>query len=45
MGHKKKIKILGSLALIILLAMLLFNSGTGSFGDLNLTSLINRKVE
>ena len=31
MGHKKKIKILGSLALIILLAMLLFNSGTGSF--------------
>jgi hypothetical protein len=30
-GHKKKIKILGSLALIILLAMLLFNSGTGSF--------------
>jgi len=31
MGHKKKIKILGSLALIFLVAMLLFNSGTGSF--------------
>ena len=30
-GHKKKIKILGSLALIFLVAMLLFNSGTGSF--------------
>ena len=30
MGHKKKIKILGLLALIFLLAMLLFNSGTGS---------------
>jgi hypothetical protein len=31
MGHKKKINILGSLALIFLLAMLLFNSGTCSF--------------
>ena len=30
MGHKKKIKILGSLALIFLVAMLLFDSGTGS---------------
>lgn len=31
MGHIKKIKILGSLALIFLVAMLLFNSGTGSY--------------
>ena len=31
MGHKKKINILGLLALIFLVAMLLFNSGTGSF--------------
>ena len=31
MGHKKKINLLGLLALIFLVAMLLFNSGTGSF--------------